>query len=174
MRLLKFSSIKKFYKEYYNRFYVQGKVPVKDTKLGMWGVSSADDVFEIFKKLNVHGKFLDLGSGDGKVVLVASLFCDSVTGVECDDELIKLSKEFANQLGIKAEFLLDDYMNIDLCGYDYIFINPDHELDDLSEKLKDYKGMVVVYSNLYFLKLNKIKEFRVSDVKVTCYSNMSF
>ncbi|MEA3430067.1 MAG: hypothetical protein U9R08_02240 [Nanoarchaeota archaeon] len=172
MRLLKFSSIKRQYREYYKQFYLSGKVPLKDTKLGMWGVSSADDVFEIFKKLAVNGKFMDLGSGDGKVVMIASLFCDSVSGIECDDELVKKSQEFALNLKIDANFMCDDYMNLNLSGYNWLFVNPDQELDKLEKKfVKELSGKVIVYSNLYFLKNMKIeKEFEISGIKVRVYS----
>lgn len=173
MRLYKFSSIKHLYKEYYKQFYLSGKVPVRDTKLGMWGVSSADDVFEIFKKLAVNGRFIDLGSGDGKVVMIASQFYDSVTGVECDEELVKVSEDMSVKLKIESEFVCDDYMNIDLSQYDYLFLNPDHELDELGKKLMtELKGKVIVYSNLYKFKDLKVeKEFEVSGIKVVVYSS---
>lgn len=172
MRLMRFSKIKSLYKDYYRTFYTRGDIPLRDTKLGMWGVSSAQDVFEIFQKLAIDDDFIDLGSGDGKVVLIASLFADSVSGVECDEELVNASKEFADKLGIDAEFILNDYLSLDLSGYDWLFLNPDHKLDELENKLlRELNGKVIVHSNLYqFKRLKKVNEFAVSGIKVIVYA----
>jgi len=190
---LKYSSIKQKYKDYYNSFYLLGKIPIKDTKLGMWGVSSIEDVYEIFKRLDLSNStskstsksaskstsksasksFLDLGSGDGKVVLLASLFFENVFGIECDSELFNVSNDFSKKLKIKAEFKCSDYMNSSLSKYDWIFINPDHKLDELEEKLLvELNGKIIVYSNIYsFSKLKKIDEFLVNGIKVLVYEN---
>ena len=174
MRSFRFGSIKQAYRKYYfKEFYITGKVPIKDTELGMWGTSSAEDVFRIFNRLAISGKFADLGSGDGKVVLIASLFCDSVAGIECDKELVSVSRRFSSNLGIKADFSLGDYMDADLSSYEWLFLSPDHPITALEDKLiKELKGRIIVYSNLYFFtRLNKVQEFESGSVKVIVYSN---
>ena len=43
---------------------------MRDTEVGFWGTAACDDVFELFQKINLSKfkNFIDLGSGDGKVV----------------------------------------------------------------------------------------------------------
>jgi hypothetical protein len=151
---------------------MSGKVPMKETRLGLWGVSSIEDVHKIFKKLRIKGKFLDLGSGDGKVVAIASLFTDNCTGIECDKELIDISDDFKAQLGYNAKFILGDYMQHKLDDFDWLFLNPDHDLDKLEKKLlEELNGKVIVYSNIYFFKHLKIeKELSLSGITVRVYT----
>ena len=44
-------------------------------------------------------RFIDLGSGDGKVALIASLFCRQAEGIEIDDELFGKSLEMKEKFG---------------------------------------------------------------------------
>ena len=66
-------------KEEYGKLHddlLKEKRLIRPTDLGYSGSASAEVVFEFFRriKLDKYSSFLDLGSGDGKVVLVASLF----------------------------------------------------------------------------------------------------
>jgi len=102
MKPLSFEEIKNQYDIFYKSLLKQGKLPLRSTSKGFWGHIPANDIYEIFKKLGLgqHKTFVDLGSGDGKVVLIASLFCKRAVGVEIDDELFRKSLQMQQNLGI--------------------------------------------------------------------------
>jgi len=148
---------------------------MKETSLGYWGISTADDVFHLFKDLRLerHKSFIDLGSGDGKVTLIASLFTQA-TGIECDEELIGHSRDMKKKLGLKkAEFIQGDFMAHDLSSYDFIFINPDKQMHALEPKLfRELHGRLVVYGHLYHPSvLEKEAHFIAHTTPVTVYRN---
>ena len=68
-----------------------------------WNASIAGEVYEAFKKikLNKFKNFLDIGSGDGKVVMIASLFCKNAEGIEIDKSLHNKSVQIKNKFKIK-------------------------------------------------------------------------
>ena len=89
-----FQSIVKEYDQYYKSLLQKGRLPLKSTAKGFWGYSIAEEVYELFKKIKLeqYKSFVDLGSGDGKVVLIASLFTKAI-GIEIDEELVRKSEE---------------------------------------------------------------------------------
>lgn len=155
---MKFEQIKKEYSEFDNSFIKQGKFPMRDTKIGFWGCSVLDQVYEFFKMIHLekYKHFLDLGSGDGRVVLVASLFTKA-TGIEADKELFDKSLEFNKKLGLNAEFIKGDFINLDLSSYDFLYIFPDKPFYmAFEDKLKkELNGVLAVCNKTYapiFLK----------------------
>ena len=84
-----FLTIKEEYDKFYRSLLKKGRLPMWSTEKGFWNSSITDDLYETFKKINLHKfkSFLDIGSGDGKVVLIASLFCKNAEGIEIDDFL---------------------------------------------------------------------------------------
>lgn len=157
----KYSQVKEKYDQYYKFLLQDGQFLFKDTKDGSWGVSITEEVFELFDKLNLsqYNSFLDLGSGDGKVVLLASLFCKAV-GIESDDELYEISHKMKKKLQIhNATFLHRNYFNHDFSQYDVIYILPDKPFRrGLQAKLQEeLKGILIVYGN-HFLPNLKVKE----------------
>ena len=84
-----FHDIKNEYDEFYKIILKSGKLPMWNTQKGFWSASIAEEVYNTFKRidLNKFQNFLDLGSGDGKVVMIASLFCKNAEGVEVDSFL---------------------------------------------------------------------------------------
>ena len=87
-----------------------------DTEKGIWGTSITQDIFDFFRqiKLQNYRNFIDLGSGDGKVVLIASLFGINAAGIEFDKDLIKASVKIRDQLKLNAEFMQGDFLEQDL------------------------------------------------------------
>lgn len=177
-----FNKIKAEYDDYYKSFLKQGKIPVWDTKVGIFGASVSDFVYEFFKKIKLSGykNFLDLGSGDGKVVLIASLFTKS-TGIEFDKELVDKSNEIKEKIGLKAdfglktEFICGDFLKQDLGKYDFIFINPDKGFDKgLEEKLlKEMKGKLFVYNFVFAPRLlKKGKTYWFGQTPITVYTKI--
>ena len=151
-----FETIKNNYDEFYNNFNKKNskKLLIRSTKDGFFGYAILDEVFDLFKKikLNNYKNFIDLGSGDGRVVLTASLFTNA-KGLETDEKLFELSKRFNESSSAgNASFELKDFMQIDLSEYDAIFINPDKpfyrnhlEAKLLKEMKKD--ALLIVYGN---------------------------
>ncbi|MBI4192927.1 MAG: methyltransferase domain-containing protein [Betaproteobacteria bacterium] len=84
--------------------YVPTPQVVVDQMLFMAGIKSSDYV-------------IDLGSGDGVIVLTAArLFKASGMGVDIDPELVKLSNDAARKFGVadRVHFLLQDVFKADL------------------------------------------------------------
>ena len=167
-------------KEEYGKLHddlLKEKRLIRPTDLGYSGSASAEVVFEFFKriKLDKYSSFLDLGSGDGKVVLVASLFTKS-TGIEIDRKLIKTAESIKKRLGIKnAEFIQGDFLDADISSYGIMFINPDQPLYEIEKKLRNEmtgKQRLTVFGGLYKpLNLKLEKEYSIQGVWFGVYKN---
>ena len=83
-------------------------------------------------------KLIDLGSGDGRLVLAAAKECKQATGVEISPLLYWVSKSKKLKTGTKnATFIRDTLWNIDLSDYDVvsIYFIP-HWMNKLKKKIK--------------------------------------
>ena len=177
LRKKKFLEIKEKYKEYYDSFLKKGKYPLRDTEKGIWGTVDLDNVFDFFTKIKLQNykKFIDLGSGDGNVVMVASLFTDA-TGIEFDGELHKVAKKLQKELGIKATLKKGDYLKANLKEYNSFFIFPDNEFkhgleNKLLEEMKP-KAKLFVYQQIFKpLLLKKGKTYWFNQVPILTYTN---
>jgi protein-L-isoaspartate O-methyltransferase len=120
----------------------------KMTPLGMWACSDAKEVHDIFIQVGLqeYGHIADLGSGDGRVVLLASLFTQA-TGLEADGELATQAQGMSQGLGLKrARFIQGDCRRADLAPYDLLFLYPDKPLDWLEALLPaDWSGHMLIY-----------------------------
>ena len=179
MKFKIFKEIDKEYEEFYRKQYAKGSLGIKSTETGFFGFSICREVFELFKRLKLdnYNNFIDLGSGDGRVVLIASLFT-STTGVETDEELFELGNKFNKKLKTNANFELKDFIQVDLSQYDIIFINPDKPFyRGLEPKLlKEMKknALLIIYGNHFLpqqLKLKKKIDVG-TDVVVYCDKNL--
>tara|TARA_Y100000310_G_scaffold343345_1_gene450519 strand:+ start:832 stop:1380 length:549 start_codon:yes stop_codon:yes gene_type:complete len=171
----KFKEIKKAYDDYYKGLVKLGKPLVRDTKVGIWGVSISDNVYNFFKDIHLekYDYFLDLGSGDGKVVLIASLFTKA-GGIEFDKELFDASIEIRDKLGVDCSLIHDDFFKHDWSKYDVAFINPDQGFHKGVEDklLNEFKGTLIVYNFVFeprFLK--KGKKYWYDQTPITVYTN---
>lgn len=126
----------------------QGREPYKVTPLGMWACSDPAELWELFQALELAScrHMADLGSGDGRAVLLASLFTQA-TGIEADSELVAESRDLAAELGLsRASFAQGDCRLKDLTPYDLLFIYPDKPLTWLENMLPAYwRGRLLVY-----------------------------
>ncbi len=151
----KFRQIKRRYERFYRKFREKSQYPVADTEKGIWGYADTDSVFQFFKDIHLenYGSIVDIGSGDGKVVLIASLFGVKAVGIEYDKDLITISNRIKEELGLKGEFIQGDYLEQDLGSYDIIFTNPDKGFHlKVEEKLlKDMTdtSILFVYNDLF-------------------------
>lgn len=120
----------------------------KVTSVGMWAGSVLSELYELFEQMGLaaYQHLADLGSGDGRVVLVGALFTRA-TGIEIDAELVDISRRAAGRLGLqRAEFVQDDCRQAGLTPYDLLFMYPDKPMAWLEERLPaDWPGRLVVY-----------------------------
>lgn len=165
-----FQKIETFYIQHYHELKTRGVHPYKQTEKGFWFSSVSSEVFDLFRtiKLEQFNHFADLGSGDGKVAFIASLFTKS-TGIECDEELVKRSIQIKEKLGLEnVQFVKGDFLKEELSSYDILFIYPDSPLIRLEQKiLKEFEGNLIVCGGM-FLPEKLIKK------KVVYINNAAF
>ena len=179
MKLMKpevFRQIKEQYDNFYRGLLRNGKLPFGSTGDGFWGSVVADEVYEAFKKINLHKHktFVDLGSGDGKAVLIASLFCKRAVGIEMDNELFNKSQEMQEKLNISnALFYNNDFNEHSVTGYDVVFLYPDGPMHRGIEKklLNELTGKLVHYGHHFHPDhLSKEDSFNVNGTMVSVYT----
>src|SRR5258706_4665693 len=102
---------------------------------GIFEPSNIWDLVEIFMKENIQpgDKILDLGSGDGRVLAVASLFGAEVTGYEFDEKLYGLANEVLDKIArtsienaplidrSKIKLFRGDFFKADFNQFKFIF-----------------------------------------------------
>ena len=170
-----FNEIKREYDGFYRNLLRSGKLPMWSTPKGFWNAAISDDVYEAFKKikLNRFQKFLDIGSGDGKIVLIASLFCKTAEGIEIDNFLHNKAVESKLKFQIEnAQFHKKDFFEHDFSKYDIMFLSPDASLErGIESKLvKEMKGKLIHYGHHFHCKfLKKENSFLVNDNLFTIY-----
>lgn len=172
--LKKLELIKKKYSDFSTSLLKQGKLPLRKTELGFWGSSICNEVFEIFNRIKLHkyNNFIDLGSGDGRVVLIASLFTNA-KGIEIDKPLIEKSKQIAKELKLNAEFIHGNFNEHDISSYDVVYSFPDTAINfGLQKKLmNELNGKFILTGpHLFPIQLKKQDEFFVEGTKVGIYT----
>ena len=171
----KFREIKKEYNNLQRDMLKQGKLPLRDTGVGFWGGAIAEEIFEAFKRIKLHNfkSFIDLGSGDGRVVLIASLFGVKAIGIEVDNELFIKSLGVQRKLNMpNAIFYNNDFFEHSFSGYDILFCNPDQPIEkDLEKKLiNEMTGKLILYGHHFHPKnLNMEDSFIINGTLVTVY-----
>jgi len=147
--------IKGEYDSFIKHLLKNGRLPAKDTGIGYWGITHCDDLYELFTRISLqnHKSFADLGSGDGRVVLIASLFNVKAIGIEADRWLIEQSTHIRRKLDLpnfrNTRFLMDDFMKRDFSTVDVIFVSPDKPFHrGLEVKLaNELKGKLIVHGH---------------------------
>lgn len=175
MNNLLFSKIKKEYDDFYRTIMKCGKLPMWTTEKGFWNASIAEEVYQAFKAIKLQSKnFLDIGSGDGKIVLIASMFCKNAEGVEIDRFLHGKAAEIKNRLQIRnAAFHNKDFFHHDFSKYDSLFLSPDAPLERglESKLLREMNGSLIFYGHHFHPRfLRKEDQFLVNGSMVSLYS----
>src|SRR3989338_4910458 len=171
-----FNDMKKEYDKFYRSLLQSGRLPMWSTKNGFWNASISDEVYWAFKKieLNKFKRFLDIGSGDGKVVLIASLFCKNAEGVEIDEFLHNKATQMKIRFGIRnAAFHNKNFFEHDFSKYDALFLSPDAPLErGLESKLvREMNGKLIHHGHCFHPRfLKKESSFVVNGTLVTLYS----
>lgn len=174
---ISFLQIKKEYDDFYRNLLKAGKLPMWSTSNGFWNASISDEIHETFKKIGLQKfkNFLDIGSGDGKVVLIASLFCGNAEGIEIDNFLHDKAEETRKKFGVSnAVFHNRDFFEHDFSKYDALFLAPDAPFEREIEKklLDEMKGKLIHYgSHFHPNSLKKESSFWVNGTLVSVYSN---
>ncbi|NQU78980.1 hypothetical protein HQ545_04390 [Candidatus Woesearchaeota archaeon] len=171
MTVADFNTISKEYMRRKGRLLAQGKSQ-RPTSIGYWASADPVHMHELFRKLEL-GKsraFLDLGSGDGVVVAIASLFTTS-SGIEIDEQLHNDAVMMAKKLGLEMDLICMDYLDEDLSKYDFIFINPDNYFHKLERRLvEQFKGTLVIADNIFRpLTLSPSNSVTVRGVSFSVY-----
>ena len=83
-----------------------------------------DSIEQIFDSLNLGAgeKFVDLGCGDGQIVIAAAKRGMESTGVEANPALYRQSQIDAELADVPATFIVDDLVNTDLTPYTVIYM----------------------------------------------------
>ena len=172
-----FAQIKKEYDDFYKSMLRSGRLPLFSTGNGFWGGVISDEVYQAFKKIDLHkhNTFIDLGSGDGKAVLIAALFCKRAVGIELDNNLFKKSLEMQRNLNIpNALFYNNDFYDHNISGFDVVFTYPDAPMHRGLEKklLNELTGKLVHYGHHFHPQhLKEEDKFLVNGNLFTVYSN---
>lgn len=170
--------VKQMYQTFEKYLLKKGIFLARDTGIGYWGVTHVQDLHDLFTQIELHKHqhFLDLGSGDGRAVLMASLFGVKATGVEADDWLINCALDIKRKLDLphfaNVQFLKDDFMKMDLSKYDIMYINPDKPFHrGLEQKFnRDLKGKLVVHGYEFLpTTLQKEKEMIINGEKFSVF-----
>ena len=148
-----FQEVNNCYDGYYAELRTKGShSPHRQTEKGIWISSVASEVFDLFRtiRLEEFKHFADLGSGDGRVAIIASLFTKS-TGIEFDEELVQRSIQIKERLEARnLRFMTGDFLEQDLSVYDILFIYPDNPIIRLELKLlKEFRGDLIVCGGIY-------------------------
>ena len=170
----RFSHIAEAYASFERELLRSGKLPLRATSRGFWSAAIGKEVFSAFQELGLknYKKFIDLGSGDGRVVLIASLFVPKAEGIEIDEELHGIAQNMGKKLGSHATFHCKDLYAHDLSPYDVFFISPDAPFERGMEGklLKEMKGDLIVYGNHFHPRfMEKKKSITVNGTLVGVY-----
>ena len=142
-----FKMVEAAYERSYEILRSAGNLPYLSTRAGMWAVSDSLEVYKAFCHFRIgqYHHVADLGSGDGKVVLIASIFTQA-TGYEINEALYNNSLEIRRELNLtNAKFLQEDFLRADLSPYDLLYVYPDKPLYALEKKLlSGWRGRLLV------------------------------
>ena len=173
-----YDTLKKTYDDFERFLLKNGQLTSKDTGIGFWGVTPLKDLTILFQnmKLKDHKHLLDLGSGDGRVVFLASLFGVKATGIEFDPWLTNVALDVKNKLEIphfeNVSFLKQDFNDHDISKYDVVYVSPDQPFHrGLESKLKkELNGKLIVHGHEFLpSSLKKENDFLIDGERFTIY-----
>lgn len=150
---------------------------VFNTSHGIFGVSDLAEMFSFFQEVGALGeRIIDLGSGDGRIALLASLF-GPTTGIEVDKDLhniaVKTREELIEHIPEleRCRLVNGDYTEADLSGYTLFFTYADHGwTEDFENRLKASGGMLYSYQNIFTPKtIKKGKTIWVGQTPIVSY-----
>ena len=167
-----FQAIKRYFESKDKELSKKGRLPLGSTEKGFWGVTHLDDFYTWCKlvKLEDFKQFIDLGSGDGRIAAVASLFTDA-TGVEYDEKLHAEAEAAAKALTSKTHFIKADYTQLDLSKYDIWFCYADHNFEWLTHKQHELIHLYLYHDTFHPSFLFKEKTIWIGQIPVFHYTS---
>lgn len=131
--------------------YVPTDFSIVDEMLRLAGIKAGD-------------KFIDLGSGDGRLVIAAAKLGAISTGVEKEPTRITLARNNAIAENVSATFIQDDLLTFDLNGFDVItmFLN-DLTIDYIGLKVSDLPSGTRIVSNTFCFSWWKPTQISIID-----------
>jgi len=169
-----FQRIKQYFDRKDRELNMKGKLPLGSTEKGFWGVTHLDDFYAwcTLVELEKFSKFIDLGSGDGRAVLVAALFT-AAAGVEFDERLHEQALQAAKELVLAASFIKGDYTQLDLSEYDVWFCYADHNFNWLEPKQLELQHLYLYHDTFHPHFLHKEKIIWIGQIPVFHYTQKS-
>jgi SAM-dependent methyltransferase len=164
-RLAAFKRIKAHFDSLDREGLRHGRLPMRSTEFGFWGTTNMNDAYTFFSRIRLERfkGFVDLGCGDGRIVLIASLFTNA-TGIEGETELVDIGNKAIKEIryweggpgsGATGPFPVTlknkDYATEDLSQYDVLFMFPDKRFDAamVGKLLSEFRGYLFVYNRVY-------------------------
>lgn len=133
-----------------------------------YGIFYASNIYKLIKPFEkyLQRPFLDLGSGDGRVVMLVRSMFGYGDGVEIDNELFDASSNFTNGI------IHNNIFNIDLSKYNslYYYTLGCKEEDKIIEKInKEFNGTLILkmakkddkWNNLMFSVIEEFEDIKV-------------
>lgn len=172
-----FQQIKDEYSSFYRELLSKGRLPMWDTGKGFWSHTITDEAYAAFKKIGMDKRhsFIDLGSGDGNVVLIASMFCKRAVGIEIDNSLFRKSLEMQKKLNMpNAIFFNSDFYDHSISEFDVAFVYPDTPMHRGLEKklVNELRGKLIHHGHHFHPQsLKAEQQFMINGSLFTVYSN---
>jgi hypothetical protein len=167
-----FRKIKQYFDDKDRALARTGKLPLGNTEKGFWGTAHLDDVYELFKRIELEQEehLLDLGSGDGRVVCVAALFTNA-TGIEYDAKLHAEAIAAAATLELpRAIFIQGDYTAHNLAVYSVWFSYADHNFGWLEAKQHELRKLYLYHDTFHPHFLEKGKITWIGQIPIFLYT----
>ncbi len=140
-----------------------------------------EDMLPAFERYVAPGiRFLDLGSGDGRVVFMANVLGADAAGIEYDRKLVKVSRRAGKALGHlidrkRVRIVRDDFFNHSWSGYGVIFFfdlssfEPERVRDKLRQEMDAGAILIVGFEQSPFPGLEVVEQDRPSHPTIKVY-----
>lgn len=140
-----------------------------------------EDMLPAFERHMPPGsRFLDLGSGDGRVVFMASLLGADAVGIEYDKQLVKISRRARKSLKDlhepdRARIIRGDFFESSWADYDVIFFfdlssfEPDRVREKLRREMNPGARLIVGFEQAPFPGLEVLEQDRATHPTIKVY-----
>ncbi len=140
-----------------------------------------EDMLSAFERyISPGSRFLDLGSGDGRVVFMASLLGADAVGIEYDKQLVKVSRRARKALrdlveSDRARIIQGDFFESSWSGYDVIFFfdlssfEPERVREKLRLEMDPGARLIVGFEQAPFPGLEVLEQDRATHPTIKVY-----
>jgi len=140
-----------------------------------------EDMLPAFERYVAPGvRFLDLGSGDGRVVFMANVLGADAAGIEYDRKLVKVSRRAGRALAHlidrkRLRIVRDDFFNHSWSGYGVIFFfdlssfEPERVREKLRQEMDAGAILIVGFEQSPFPGLEVVEQDRPTHPTIKVY-----